>query len=290
MAEKEKTAAPMAEESSAWLDFLAWFEVNKKKLLIAAIALIGVWIISVIIIHAQRAREEEASEALAALRPPLGQPLANPYPATKYLEIAEKYKGTAAAPRALLLAATTYYMEGKYAEAQKIYEQFLKDYPDNLFAPQAVYGIATCLEAQGKETEALAKYQEVITRYSTEPYVFIPAKMAYARLMEKQGKFDLAYSAYNDVIRTDIYSSWAQEAMNKMHLLEKAHPELAKPKVTQAQTINLTNLVNAATNKTASVTSTTNKVANQPKTTNLTITLKTNSPLQSAPKPNQNKK
>jgi tetratricopeptide (TPR) repeat protein len=283
MAEKEKTAVPVAEESSLWLDFLAWFEVNKKKLLIAAIIFVAVWIGSVIVIHAKRAREAEASAALAALRPPLGQPLANPYPATKYLEIAQKYKGTEAAPRALILAATAYYMEGKYAEAQKTYEQFLKEYPENLFAPQAVYGIATSLEAQGKESEALAKYQEIITRYSTEPYVLIPAKMAYARLMEKQGKFDLAYNAYNDVIRNDIYSSWAQEAMNRMHLLEKAHPELLKPKVTQAQTVTLTNLVNAATSKTASAT------ANN-KTTNITITLKTNSPLQTPSQPAQNKK
>ncbi|MCX7872339.1 MAG: tetratricopeptide repeat protein [Verrucomicrobiae bacterium] len=286
MVEKEKMPAPIAEESSLWLDFLAWFEVNKKKLLIAAVVLIAVWIGAVVIIHAKRAREEEASAALAALRPPLGQPLANAHPPSKYIEIAERYKGTEAAPRALILAATAYYQEGKYADAQKTYEQFLKEYSDNLFAPQAVLGVAAALEAQGKEAEALAKYQEVITRHSTEPYVLIPAKMAYARLVEKQGKFDIAYNYYNDVIKADVYTSWAQEAMNKMHLLEKAHPELAKPKVQQQQTVTITNLANLATNKPA-VTATNAKAP----TTNLTITLKTNSPLSTpAQKPQNNKK
>lgn len=277
MAEKEKTTTtPVAEESTLWLDFLAWFEVNKKKLLYAAVALIVVWILAVIFVHVKRSREAEASAALAALRPPLGQPLANPYPPAKYLEIFERYKGTEAAPRALILAATAYYQEGKYADAQKTYEQFLKEYPDNLFAPQAVYGIAASLEAQGKEAEALAKYQEVITRHSTEPYVFIPAKMAYARLMEKQGKFDLAYGAYNDVLKADIYTTWAQEAMNRMHQLEKSHPDLVKPKIAQTQTVTITNLVNSTTSKPAAT-------ATQAPQTNLVITLNTNGQLKTTP-------
>ncbi|MGC9035158.1 MAG: tetratricopeptide repeat protein [Verrucomicrobiia bacterium] len=277
MVEKEKIAAPVADESSLGLELLAWLEVNKKKLIIAGVIILVVWIGGVTFVHLKRQREADASAALAALRPALGESMVTPIPAEKYMEIYEKYRGTKAAPRALLLAATSLYQTGKYQDAQKTFERFLSEYPDDAFAAQAALGVAACLEAQGKETEAASKYQEVTIRYSTETSVLIPAKIAYARLMEKQGKFDLAHSAYNDILRADMFSSWAQEAMSRVQSLEKQHPELVQARIQQQQqqmpqalkTNVVTTKTNLVVNKTANSTTIT-------KHTNITLTVKTN--------------
>lgn len=277
MVEREKTAAPTAEEPSLGIELLAWLEVNKKKLIIAGGVIVAVWIIAITYVHLNREREAAASAALAALRPGLGESMVTPIPAQKYLGVYEKYRGTKAAPRALLLAASSLYQEGKYQEAQKTFEKFLTEYPDNTFAPQAALGIAACLEAQGKESDALAKYQEITTRYSTEPAVLIPAKMAYGRLMEKQGKFDLAYNSYNDVVRADVYTSWAQDAMTRLQALEKQHPELVKARIQQQQQQQQnfqTNLVMLKTN--VSQNKQTNTVRQVKPQTNISLTVKTN--------------
>jgi len=278
MVEKEKTAAPVEHESSFGLELLAWFEVNKKKLIVAGVIILVVWIGGVTFVHFKRQRETDASAALAALRPSLGESMVTPIPAEKYMEVYEKYRGTKAAPRALLLAASSFFQNGKYQEAQKTFERFLSEYPDNTFAAQAALGIAASLEAQGKETEAASKYQEITVRYSTETAVLIPAKMAYARLMEKQGKYDIAHSAYNDIVRVDMFSSWAQEAMSKLQQLERQHPELIQARIQQQQQQQQmpgvkTNLIMMKTNVVV------NKPANSQtvtKQTNITLTVKTN--------------
>ncbi|HON08302.1 MAG TPA: tetratricopeptide repeat protein [Verrucomicrobiota bacterium] len=235
MVEKDKTATTGVQESSFGLELLAWFETNKKTLIYVGIVILIAWIGTLTVIHFKREREAEASAALTSLRPQLGEPMLSNIPAQKYLEIYEKYRGTKTAPKALLLAAGAFFQEGKYQEAQKTFEKFLSEYPDDIFAAQAALGIASSLEAQGKEAEALTKYQEVTTRYSTDPSVLIPARMAYGRLMEKQGKYDAAYGAYADIIRSDAYTTWAQEAMYRIQALEKKHPELAQARIQQQQ-------------------------------------------------------
>lgn len=270
MVEKDKTAITGVQESSFGLELLAWFETNKKKLIYVGIVILIVWLGALTVIHFKREREAEASAALTALRPQLGESMLANIPAQKYLEIYEKYRGTKTAPKALLLAAGAYYQEGKYQDAQKTFEKFLSEYPDDIFAPQAALGIASSLEAQGKEAEALTKYQEVTTRYSVDPSVLIPAKMSYGRLMEKQGKYDVAYGAYADIIRSDAYTTWAQEAMYRLQALEKKHPELAQARIQQQQRMQAvqTNTVMLKTNgKSATPVST---------KTNITLTVKTN--------------
>ncbi len=270
MVEKDKTAAIGVQGSSLGLELLAWFETNKKRLIYLGIVILIIWLGTLTVIHFKRAREAEASAALTALRPQLGEAILASIPAQKYLDIYEKYRGTKTAPKALLLAAGAFYQEGKYQEAQKTFEKFLSEFPDDSFAAQASLGVASSIEAQGKESEALTKYQEITTRYSTDPSVLIPAKMAYGRLMEKQGKYEVAYSAYNDIMRSGAYTTWAQEAMYRLQALEKKHPELVQAQIQQQQQRQMqatqTNVVMLNTNGKSAVST----------RTNITLTVKTN--------------
>lgn len=249
MAIENKT--PVSEESSFGIELLTWLEVNKKRLIIAGIVAFGIWFAFTVYIHIERQREETASAELSALRGPIGYPMNYGIPAQKYFEIAEKYSGTDAAPRALLLGASALFQEGKYAEAQANFQKFLDKYQGHILSGQAALGIAACLEAQDKENEALTKYQEVSARYSTEPAVALPAKLSFARLSEKQGKLEQAYNTYNELARTDAFTSWGQEAMMRLHELEKKHPDLAKAKQQQIQQSMQTTLTNIVVNTNA---------------------------------------
>src|SRR4051812_44012983 len=106
-------------EGAGFIEALTWLEVNKKRLAWGAAILLvvgfGVYVWS----YMAESKEHEASDQLAALRMPLSAPTNQPpIPAGDFLKIAEKYPGTLAAPRAILLGATALFTEGKYSEAQ----------------------------------------------------------------------------------------------------------------------------------------------------------------------------
>src|SRR5439155_12955297 len=153
--------------SSSWYDFLGWVETNKRGLLWAAVVLVVI----VFGVSAYRWKTNQtelaANEALLQLRPSsaaAGKSELNPTPAD-YLKIVQEYPKTAAAERALLLAASTLFTDGQYAEAQSRFEKFLQQYPESALGVTAAYGVAASLAAEGKTDAALPVYQNVESRY-----------------------------------------------------------------------------------------------------------------------------
>jgi TolA-binding protein len=210
-----------------FLAFLAWVEVNKKRLITYGIIVLVAVVAMVAFVNYQAQKEQRASEALSSVRAPSNP--ATPLPpgtAEAYLKVAKEHAGTKAAARALELAARTRFEEGNYADAQKLFEQFTREYGSSPWLANASYGIAAALEAQGKTAEALAKYEEVRRRFGSDPTVSDETKLAIARIYEQQNKSADALKVYEEMAGGVAYSGFASEAQARREELLEKHPEL----------------------------------------------------------------
>lgn len=174
----ESDAGQLPLSHKAW----AWFEMNKKPAIGGATLLLVVGVIVAFFFYRQNEEELAASEALSdVIVPQLTAAPGSPETAEAYLKIAATYPKSAAAARAVLLAAGSLFVDGKYSEAKAQFERFKRDYSDSRFLGEALLGIAACLDAQGQTREAMAAYKDVIDRHSGDSNV-PHAKFALGRL------------------------------------------------------------------------------------------------------------
>ena len=257
-----------AKKTDSFYEFLAWVHVNTKKILVVAAGLALVISVVAIVVWNKGHQEDEANKALSEIRLLGGaaSPI-KPGTAEALLKVANTYPTTAAGARALLLAATTLFDEGKYSEAKELFEKFSRAYPDSPWRAQAELGVAVCLDSPKQSQAAADKYDEIIKRYASEASADL-ARLELARWQEQQGKFEAAFRLYTELTKANQYSSLGSEAgVQKQQLLEK-HPELEQtntvivPKLTTALTMP-TNATNVAKSN-AMVLTITNPVA--PKT------------------------
>lgn len=241
-------------QSDSWLTFQAWLEVNKRKVMIWAAVVLGVVLLAIVVISYQAQKEQRASEALSAVRTPAtGATVPLTGTADAYLKVARDHAGTKAGARALLLAATTRFQENAYADAQKLFEQFTRDYPESPWLPQAFFGVASSLDAQQKTAEASKQFEELRRRFPNHA-VADETKLALARLYEGQNRQAEAFKLYDELLKANPYSGLGSEAgLRQAELLEK-HPELARtntpPALTTAPMISMTNaMLSQGTNR-----------------------------------------
>lgn len=242
-------------ESTLGIKLLAWVEVNKKRLILGGLAL-GVAIFAGVLIYTYNAEKEaRASRALSEIRMPANptQPVP-PGTADQLVKLAEEFRGTMAAPRAVLLSAALLFSDGNYAEAEKRFARVAQEYPASPWLAEAAYGVAMSLDAAGKTNEATAKYEEIRKRYASSE-VIDQTRLALARLYEST-KPEEAYRLYDEVMKGNPvqYSGLGNEAGMNLEELVKQHPELAKlrepvaPPTLQPQAITLTNRPTLNTN------------------------------------------
>jgi TolA-binding protein len=143
------------------------------------------------------------------------------------LKIAEQFPNTSAGERALLLAGSALFAQGKYQEAQAQLNKFVQAKPQSSFAPTAAYGVAAALEAQNKPDEALAAYQNLSVRYPSSS-VLDDAKLAIARIQEAKNQPELALATYEEMLKPGGMGSATAEAVARKTALLAKHPELAK--------------------------------------------------------------
>jgi len=221
-----------ATAQSKSIAFQAWFEVNKKRVFvglgIAVVLILGVSFF----IQRQAQRERVASEALSDIRIPFNPAADAPGAANELLKVADDYKGTKAAERAILTSAGILYSEKKYTESEARFNLLLKTYPDTMWAPEANLGVAASLDAQGKTADATTKYEEIRRRFSTAS-IIDEAKLSLARLYEGQKPED-AYKLYDELSKGGPGTRLAMEASLRQEDLLKARPELAKLKESMA--------------------------------------------------------
>ena len=214
---------------------LAWFETNKKQVLWGAGIIAGLIVIVSFFNWNKTQRELKASEALSdASTAQLSSPGAKPE-ADAFLKVAANYPKSIAGTRALLLAAGTLFVEGKFPEARIQFERFSREHHDSPFMGQALLGIGASWDAQGKTNEAVAAYKNLVDRHPGES-VIPQAKFALARLYEAQGKLEQARIYYEELNRGDQYGSLGSEAGMRLEEMMAKNPSLAAKPVTTTPT------------------------------------------------------
>ena len=217
-----------ATQSDSYLRFVTWVQANLKRIVIGAVIVLAAIAVIAFISYEQGQKEVRASHALANIPVPLS-PLApvNPGTADAYAKVAKDHAGTKAGARALLQAGGAYFVEGKYADAQKVFEEFLKEYPGSEWIAQAHFGIASSLDAQGKTADAVAKFEEMRRRFANDA-TSDEVKLALGRLFETQNKPADAHKIYSELVQANPYGGMGSEAGVRKVELEKRFPELAR--------------------------------------------------------------
>lgn len=204
-----------------------WFHKNQRRVIIGALVAFAIGAIIAIVAWHNGKVESDANAALMALPSTFGGPNVAHPTASAFENVAKDYPGTPAGEQAEILAANVLFTDGKYPEAQQAFQKFTTDHPNSALAAQANLGIAASMEGAGKVTDAIAKYKDIISRYSSEPYITNPAKLTLARLLEEQNKPSDAMQYYDELARIqNQYDPWAGEARERRELLLAKHPEL----------------------------------------------------------------
>jgi len=221
----ESDAGQLPISHKAW----AWFEANKKQAVWGAGGLLIVGVIVAFFIYHQEQGEITASEALSNVALPQMTGAANRGDlASAYLKVAADYPKSSAGARALLLAAGSLFMDGKYAESKAQFERFRREHASSPFVAEALLGIAACLDAEGKTGEATTAYKDLIDRYPTA-YVLPQARFALARLYEAQNEPEKARNLFEEVERSNPYGSLGSEAGMRLEELKIKYPNLGAP-------------------------------------------------------------
>jgi predicted negative regulator of RcsB-dependent stress response len=205
--------------------FWPWFDANRNRVIgigIALIVLFGGWALY----GWQREQKEiTAGEALSQVLMP-ATPVANP--ADAFLQVADKYAGTAAAGRARLQGAAALFSSGRYADAQVQFQKFLDENSSAPLAATAALGVAASLEAQNKLDLAATAYQKVTASYA-DSTASLTAKFALGRIAELQGRFTEAANDYDVVARVNNGSSLASEAGLRLLEIRSKLPATPQP-------------------------------------------------------------
>jgi TolA-binding protein len=226
------------QSDSFWKAF-AWVDKNRKQVIWGVTGAVLVGLVIWFFFWQQGEKEVTASEAFSATALPQllsgGNAPASP---EAYLRIASQYPQSAAGSRAVLMAAGSYFVEGKYDESRTQFERFVRDYRASQLLGQAQLGIAACLDAQGKTNDAVAAYKELVDRRPNDN-VIPQAKFALARLYEAQGRFDQSRILFEEVARNNPMASIGSEAGIRLEELMARHPELAPKPAAPATPTNL---------------------------------------------------
>jgi predicted negative regulator of RcsB-dependent stress response len=206
-------------------DVLIWVEQRRKQLLIATVVTVAAVAAIGIYNWTQQQKEADANAAVAAAAAGPVASEENKLNADALLKVANDFAGTSSAERALILAGSALYGQGKYADAQAAFAKFLGDHSGSQLSSLASIGLAVSLDAQGKSDEAIAKYEE-ITRNNVSGIGQV--KLNLASLYEKQNKPAQALAVYESLVASQMGTGWASEAEDRKSSLLAQHPELAK--------------------------------------------------------------
>jgi len=214
-------------QTAGFYDFLAWLEVNKKRVVaITVVAAVLALAISYSIYNKNQ-REIAADAALLKLGLPLTQTEQAPTPTARDFEkVAIDFAGTAAAERALLESAGLLFSENQYPEALNQFKKFQAGYGSSRMLGIAAIGVAACLDAQNKTDEAINAYKDVLARFPSES-VAGQARIALGRIYEAKKQPDAALKYYDEILKGGARSGWANEAGEFREMLLARNPNLA---------------------------------------------------------------
>ena len=191
-----------------------WIEAHRRQLIGGVI---GVAVLVGIISVASAAKAQKEVTAGIALSHLLTAPPVNP---ETLLQLASAQSGTQAALRAQLQAATAYFENGKYTDAQAQYQGFADAHPTSPLAGEAFLGAGASLEAEGKADQAVSWYNKAAAG-SMEAPATLMAKFALGRISELQGKLTEAQGYFQDVTRLGTQISIGSEAYQHLAIINQ---------------------------------------------------------------------
>lgn len=133
-------------------------------------------------------------------------------------QLSKDYGSTPAALRAKLVRAGLLYDQGRFADAEALYKEFLgagpREQPLVLLARE---GVGLCAEARGDLAAALAAYQEM----AKDTVLRERAMWNQARVYAKQGNKQKAIEIYKDMLgKSGPASSMKEDIQNRIAQLE----------------------------------------------------------------------
>jgi tetratricopeptide (TPR) repeat protein len=201
-----------------WQQAWAWFDANKKPALLGTGAVAVLSLIVAFVLYHRNEAEIAASEALSNVTVPGTPGASRADAADAFLKVAATYPNSLAGARALLLAGSSFFADGKYPEAKTQFERFTREYSSSPFRGEALLGIA----------DAVMAYKDLIDRRLSE-YVLPQARFALACCYQAQNKPELARNLFEEVERSNPYGSLGSEAGMRLEELKLKYPNLTIP-------------------------------------------------------------
>ena len=131
----------------------------------------------------------------------------------------EERSGTPAAAQAVVILANRYFIQGRYADAQRLFQVYLDDYGQSDILTFAAWrGSAACLEAQGQLREAAGKYQEYAAAHPDNMQAAL-ALLEAARCYGMAGEVDRQKSILDRIIKEFGASPVAARARDEINML-----------------------------------------------------------------------
>jgi len=211
-------------ESSKLYELWAWYEANRKRVHLWATIILIVGIAIAYAVWSAKQKQLNANNAVFLLGEPVSVIADGKVPGDELMKVADKYKGTSAAERALLEAGSAYFNAGEYQKAEDAFKRFQSEYPGSDMKNIAAYGLAVCLDAAGKDEAALSAYQTLSRENNA---VALQAKMNMAAIYQSKGDNEQAVEIYREISSTH-QSSWAGKAYAQVRKMETRFPELVK--------------------------------------------------------------
>ncbi len=142
--------------------------------------------------------------------------LAQAQSAADFQTVIDQYGSTPSAPIAKMGLALETFNAGQIAEAEELYNAFVKKHKKHELAPQAKLNAIRCKEAAGELDDAQRLYGEFADNNS-ESHLAPAAMLAKAKCLTKLGKTGEAQIVYEDVIVSFPNSMWAQMAETELN-------------------------------------------------------------------------
>lgn len=205
--------------------FLAWvldaveYVKERSQLFIGGVAALVVAILA--ISYVQTAREEARLEATALLGQAIMADESGRLEEVLRMceELTTSFSGTPAAAQATVLLANRYFIQGRYSDAERLYQTYLDDYGDVAILEYAAWsGLAACYEAQGEVQRAADQFQSYADRRGETSQAAL-ALLDAARCFAVSGDRDRARQALERIARDFSDTPVVSRARDELSML-----------------------------------------------------------------------
>lgn len=229
MAEKNRVLHEI--EEPKYLRYAAFLSRNKWRVVAGVSLVVGVLLVVALVQSLRKSKHARAFEAHLKAQTP-----------EQYERVGRDFPGTFYGSFSLIEAGNLYFEKQRFAEARRVYQSFLRSYPESRFRASVYNLLGATFEAEKKYDDAMEYYR----RAQAFPSVELQAKLNRGRCWELKGDeeskrnpqlaldhYDKAGTFYRQL--TEASSSppgaqqaagpWRREAQSRMTFLREKERE-----------------------------------------------------------------